>query len=275
MDNAPPAGDDGFTIDDEFKNLLPSLNSEDFDQLEKSILKDGCRDALIVWAEERVLIDGHHRHAICKKHNRPFGIDEKSFADRDEVMDWMIENQKTRRNMNKFLWAETVLKRKDHIAAQAKKNQRAGVRLESNERVDTLQALADIAGITRDAMYKVKVILAIAAADPTDTSLNAQIDALRNGDDGFTISGVYDELLKIKSNKASRAKSKQRNNKSTAPQNSIPTESPQDLAGQIDRITAAIESIAEECSIEDQVALYNTLDKWLSKKKSELILSEL
>jgi hypothetical protein len=165
--------------------------------------------------------------------------------------------------MNKFLWAETVLKRKDHIAAIAKKNQRSGVRLEANERIDTLQKLADLAGITRDAMYKVKVILAIAAADPNNDELTAQIDALRKDADDITITGLYDELLKTKGKKRTKKSA-------PSPQ---PTESPQGLTGQFDRIYTLIEDIAENLSIEERLELYNTLDKWISKTRGELVLS--
>ena len=275
MNNGTQASNDEFTLDEEFRTLLPPLTAEDFGKLADSILKDGCRDPLIVWKEERLLVDGYNRHAICVKHGLPFRIELKSFADRDEVMDWMIENQKSRRNMNKFLWAETVLKRKDHIAAVAKRNQRAGVRLESNERVDTLQKLADIAGITRDALYKVKVILAIAAADPTDEGLNEQIDALRKDNADVTISGVYDELLKIKGKKgitqSVRTTAKQRRN-IPAPPNPIPTETPQDLAG---HIIATLNELEQQYpQIHDRADLYNTVGEWANNKKIELARSQ-
>ena len=74
-----------FSIDEEFKTLLPPLPSEDFEKLEKSILDDGCRDPLVVWKEEKLLIDGQNRHVICTKHNLPYRITEKSFASREHV----------------------------------------------------------------------------------------------------------------------------------------------------------------------------------------------
>jgi hypothetical protein len=141
-----------FTVDEGFKNLLPPLLPEDFDELEKSIVKDGCRDPLVVWKEKRVLVDGYNRYRICKKHDLSFAFSEKSFVDRDAAIIWMLANQKSRRNMNRFQWAEIALKLKDGISERAKENQRGGVRLESNRRVDTLQKLADLAGVTRDAM---------------------------------------------------------------------------------------------------------------------------
>ena len=103
MDNGTQASNDGFILDEEFRTLLPPLNPEDFNQLEQSILEDGCRDFLVVWAEEKVLIDGHNRFAICKKHGLPFGIELKSFADRDEAIPLKRqgENQKSKNNTQK------------------------------------------------------------------------------------------------------------------------------------------------------------------------------
>ena len=38
-------------IDSEFKSLVPPLSFEEYKLLEESILHDGCRDALIIWAD--------------------------------------------------------------------------------------------------------------------------------------------------------------------------------------------------------------------------------
>lgn len=38
--------------------------------LERSILAEGCRDALVLWGD--VLVDGHNRYGICQKHGLPF-----------------------------------------------------------------------------------------------------------------------------------------------------------------------------------------------------------
>lgn len=45
-------------IDPEFHALIPQLAPEEFSQLEANILADGCRDALVVWAEPPI----RHRH---------------------------------------------------------------------------------------------------------------------------------------------------------------------------------------------------------------------
>ena len=57
-------------IDKEFKTLIPALTDEEYKGLEESILKDGCRDALVLWGD--ILIDGHNRYEICTRQNIPF-----------------------------------------------------------------------------------------------------------------------------------------------------------------------------------------------------------
>jgi len=84
-------------IDPEFKALIPPLAAEELAQLEANILRDGCRDPLVVW--NGTLIDGHNRHAICTKHGLPFDEIEMEFPDRESVMDWMDANQLGRRNL--------------------------------------------------------------------------------------------------------------------------------------------------------------------------------
>jgi N6-adenosine-specific RNA methylase IME4 len=84
-------------IDAEFKALIPPLAPDELAQLEANILRDGCRDPLVVW--DGILIDGHNRHEICTKHNIRFETVSMFFEDRDAAMDWMDANQLGRRNL--------------------------------------------------------------------------------------------------------------------------------------------------------------------------------
>jgi hypothetical protein len=84
-------------IDQEFKNLIPPLTAEEFSQLEANVLQDGCRDSLVIW--NGTLIDGHNRYAICTKHGLTFQTREKEFETREDVIDWIINNQLGRRNI--------------------------------------------------------------------------------------------------------------------------------------------------------------------------------
>ena len=86
----------------ELEDFIVPLQPEEFTQLEINIQSEGCREPLIFWKKgnKNILIDGHNRYKICKKHNISFKLIEKKFNSIDEVKDWIIENQIGRRNLN-------------------------------------------------------------------------------------------------------------------------------------------------------------------------------
>jgi hypothetical protein len=84
-------------IDPEFKSLIPPLTPEEKEALEKSILNEGCRDALIHW--DGILLDGHTRLEICQKHGIQPKLFGKTFDTRDQAKCWIITNQLSRRNL--------------------------------------------------------------------------------------------------------------------------------------------------------------------------------
>ncbi|MFB8797701.1 MAG: hypothetical protein U7126_26530 [Microcoleus sp.] len=63
---------DSLRIDPDFQTLIPPLSAIEFAALKSSILEEGCRDPLVVWTEEKILIDGHNRYAICSAHGIPY-----------------------------------------------------------------------------------------------------------------------------------------------------------------------------------------------------------
>lgn len=85
-------------INEEFKSLIPSLTTEEYEGLEASIIQGGCRDRIVTW--KGYIIDGHNRYKICKKYNIAFEVLEKdNFETEADVKLWMIENQFNRRNL--------------------------------------------------------------------------------------------------------------------------------------------------------------------------------
>ena len=110
-------------IDEEFAGLIPPLTEEEYRGLEASILAEGCRDALVVWGD--VLVDGHNRYKICSAHGVPYQVVQRDFADRNEVLLWMLKNQLGRRNLNDFQRVEMVRKCEQAVKAQAKERQEA------------------------------------------------------------------------------------------------------------------------------------------------------
>jgi hypothetical protein len=88
----------GYTVRRLDARGIPSLSPEELAQLESNLLAEGCRDALVTW--QGVLLDGHHRHAICAEHGIPFAtIEAVGVHTRDEALDWIVRNQLGRRNL--------------------------------------------------------------------------------------------------------------------------------------------------------------------------------
>jgi|GEM_PF-3307595 len=87
-------------IDDEFKSLIPLLSDPERVQLEENLKREGCRDPLVIWKGQNVLIDGHHRYEICEREGIAYEVVEVGFESREKAVDWICRNQLGRRNLN-------------------------------------------------------------------------------------------------------------------------------------------------------------------------------
>lgn len=85
-------------IDDDFKELIRPLRAREYRQLEENILSDGCRDPIVIW--NGIIVDGHNRYEICKRHGLPFSTVEMSFDSREDAIVWICLNQLGRRNIS-------------------------------------------------------------------------------------------------------------------------------------------------------------------------------
>jgi predicted RNA methylase len=85
----------------EIQHRLMPLQPEELAELERSVLDEGIRDPLVVWRKDGqlVLVDGHHRYELAKKHGLSFQIVEREFSDLNEVLVWIDRNQLGRRNL--------------------------------------------------------------------------------------------------------------------------------------------------------------------------------
>ncbi len=157
-------------IDPEFQALIPPLQAEELSQLKANLKRDGCRDRLVVWEECGVLLDGHHRLAICQREGLPYTTARLPFADRRAARLWVVLNQLGRRNLTPFQRAELALVAKPLLAAQAKARQietlkRGEVKPVTQkpaerDRVsrETRTHLAKLAGISHDTIQKAEVL---------------------------------------------------------------------------------------------------------------------
>ena len=157
-------------IDKEFEELLPVLTPEEFDRLEKSILKNGMFDPIKVWEEpdtgRYIIIDGHNRYKILKKNNLDCPnwnictITETTLKTRDDVKRWMLELQLGRRNLSEAEKYEIVQKFKSVFEQKAKKNQSLGGKGSANlPKVDTRKAMAKATGVSEGTYRKMDVVM--------------------------------------------------------------------------------------------------------------------
>lgn len=150
-------------IDKEFESLIPPLSAEEFQQLEENCVRDGIRDALIVWNQDGddILIDGHNRFRIVGKHPTiQFNIRRMQFADRNEAIRWIILNQFGRRNLSAYDRSVLALKLKPVIAEKAKERMLSGKADPSQKsgQGKTDKELAKVAGVSHDTIHKVEAI---------------------------------------------------------------------------------------------------------------------
>ena len=177
------------TIDNEFKNLIPPLTPDERKGLEESILAEGCRDALIAW--HGVLVDGHNRYEICEKYGLPYAITETDFANREAVIEWIIKNQFSRRNLPLYERARLALRLKPVIAERAKENQGTRNDILTNlsksfNPTNTRQEVASSSGVSEGTLAKVEKIEANASEETKE--------ALRRGE--MSINQAYTEVKK-------------------------------------------------------------------------------
>ena len=158
-------------IDEELENLLPKLEVEKYNLLRTDIIKNGCINPIIVW--NGLIVDGHNRYRICKENNIEFKTKEMNFANKQEAMIWAWTTQKARRNVDDGTLFKIAEKFRPYYEQKAKEQQ--GKRTDlfqkpekseettfvpndinvEEEKSDTIQKLADIAGVGRNTMNKV------------------------------------------------------------------------------------------------------------------------
>ena len=255
--------DYGFTTHEDFEGLFSKMPKQ-YALLKATIEKDGkILEPLTVWDSENILIDGYTRLRIHKelRFKEPPPIRRLSFDDKASTIAWAIQNQFNRRNLNAFQKAVYALDNKGSISKAAKARKLAGVRLEPNEGGDTLQLLADLAGVTRDALYKVEYILKASKADPANEELKKQIDALHKGETGVSINGVYEALKEAISNKKSTGDKKPK-------AKPIKKASSQAIEKKMNNSISSLDRLEQNLSQKnDRLYFYDRVINWAKAKK--------
>ncbi|GLQ99413.1 hypothetical protein GCM10007863_38330 [Dyella mobilis] len=105
-------------VNEELKAYIDPLTPEEYESLERSLLAEGCRDALVLWGE--VLVDGHNRYGICRKHNLPFQtVQNPRFQSIEDVHLWMIEQHLGRRSVSDFQRGVLALRKREILAQRS------------------------------------------------------------------------------------------------------------------------------------------------------------
>ncbi len=157
------------TVLPELANLLPPLTAEQMAALEADLLKNGCYAPIIV-DENLTVIDGHNRLRLCEKHGVPYKLAVFAFDDLLEAKRWAVENQKGRRNLDKWELGKIALKLRPEVEAKAKDRQQEyhGNQYQSGPSatlpeihstpIDTRKELADAVGLGERTMGKIMQI---------------------------------------------------------------------------------------------------------------------
>jgi hypothetical protein len=104
-------------VNEDLKAYIDPLTPDEHDALERSLLTEGCRDALVLWGD--VLVDGHNRYGICQKHGIPFQtLQSTLFQSMEDVHLWMIDQHLGRRSVSDFQRGVLALRKREILNAR-------------------------------------------------------------------------------------------------------------------------------------------------------------
>jgi len=102
-------------VKEDLKAYIDPLTADEYAALERSLLAEGCRDALVLWGE--ILVDGHNRYGICQKHGLPFQtVQNTRFQSLQDVHLWMIDQHLGRRSVSDFQRGVLALRKREILA---------------------------------------------------------------------------------------------------------------------------------------------------------------
>jgi len=171
------------TLNQELRSFIDPLTPVEYAALERSLLAEGCRDALVLWRD--VLIDGHNRYDICRKHDIAFRtVQNDRFESIEDVMLWVIDNNLARRSVSDFQRGMLALRKKEIVAARAAQRaaeappEEAAPAAEADEASDppwhTREDVAKAARVSANTLSQIERIRKTAAPE--------LVDAVRKGE---------------------------------------------------------------------------------------------
>ncbi|MFZ6772843.1 hypothetical protein ACO0LB_08985 [Undibacterium sp. SXout7W] len=198
-------------IHDALRAYIDPLTEHEFAALERSLLTEGCRDALVCWGD--VLIDGHNRYAICQRHQIPFNvIQNNQFNNIEDVQLWMIDNHLARRSVSDFQRGMLALRKKEIMLARATEQETAPADVETTDvavpiikTTQSRQEIARAAGISSNAVVQIEKIQRAAAPElvgavrdgTISISAAAAIASLPDAEQRTAVAGGRKELQQV------------------------------------------------------------------------------
>jgi len=153
-------------IDKELSSLIPPLRDEELAQLEQNIVADGCRDPLVVWVDNNILLDGHNRYRICTDRGIPFETRAIALADGEAAAAWIIHNQIGRRNISTSIRAILAAK-----LANLRHGQKKGDRSNDLSQADS----AELFGVSVPSVKRAEVVLSQGTPELQQAVMSDQI----------------------------------------------------------------------------------------------------
>ena len=127
------------TINEDLRAYIDPLTEDEYAALERSLLSEGCRDALVLWGD--LLVDGHNRYGICLKHGISFNtVQNKTFQSLDDVHLWMIDNHLGRRSVSDFQRGVLALRKKEIVSVRLAQEKAQQPSLATDEAEVTVQS---------------------------------------------------------------------------------------------------------------------------------------
>ena len=171
----------GFNILNDLRSYLQKLDDHQLENLKKDIEINGILTPVqfVLINGEKIVLDGHIRLTIAKD----LGIDtipELEIKDRfnsmEELRIWMIRNQCQRRNLNRNIRIKLAYSLKNSISELAKRNLiLAGKNEQVENKIDTLNEIAKIAGVSKTTIARYQYVLEHAPDDVKNKMIEGHI----------------------------------------------------------------------------------------------------
>jgi hypothetical protein len=229
-------------VNEDLKAYIDPLTSEECEALERSILAEGCRDALVLWGD--VLVDGHNRYGICRKHGLPFQtVQNTRFQSIEDVHLWMIDQHLGRRSISDFQRGVLALRKREIVAERRARHAASPAepaaeapdastgRVDTSAPFDTREALAKAARLSSNQVVLIEKIQKqaapelVAAVKAGTISINAAAAvATLPADEQVAAAAAGKDELKQAAKRVREAKRKPRSDSAAAPQEAAESE---------------------------------------------------